>query len=316
MIHAVVARNVSLVEARVESFEMEVPVYSCVRCGAPLSLEAIEERACVRCLHCDAETTLDEAARARVLTHLAEVRNAWRETLVEAQRALHNEVTMYVAVFVLTLLFSAFPTIAVLSSNLPVGRNVSAFALGLYLVIGLSARRAFRAPSAARLLASGIGACGRCGGPVRFEEGESSARCRHCRADCLVNPTLKTQMITAAGQRLQIAVVARQGAERKSDVVDKLLSRFGWILLLGMIAIPTWFALHTVLRADFRTATSWEWGRPVVLGGILVLVAWGVRGFNRMRRKQLAFDAVLMGLTGSGHARYSGTRGSPGKNRP
>ncbi|MBX3184643.1 MAG: hypothetical protein KF915_18585 [Polyangiaceae bacterium] len=268
---------------------MEVPVCPCERCGAALPLEAVEESPRVRCIHCYTETSIDEAQRARVLTHVTEVRAAWRETLLTTQRTLADTNSKYAALFLAALIFSVLLTVVVLSPEFPVGRSFLALTLSMYVATGLSARGMSRIPSVAMLLASGIGACGQCGGPVRFEEGASAATCGYCRADCLVNPTLKARMITAAGERLQVAVTLEQKIESKHRYDGIFRDWPAWaIIAFNFLGI---FAAVLFLRAE----AYWEWNRPIILVAVLLLLAWAVRGFNRRRQQQLAFNDVIWG---------------------
>lgn len=273
---------------------MKVPVFPCERCGAPLPLEAIVAKPHVRCAHCGAESAIDDARRARVLAHLAEVREAWRKTLSERRDLLQSKNSVFVAVFVFALIFSVLLTIVVLSPDFPVHWSLIVFTLGVYAVIGLSGRRAFQIPSAAMLLASGLGACAHCGGPVGFEEGASSATCAYCCADCLVSPSIEAQMIAAAEERLQITVALQREAERKNAPFERFMSRFGWLLVVCMTGfIPAYFVFAYFVLP--HPETNREWGRPVVLVALALLIVWGVRGFNQTRRQQLAFDDVLWG---------------------
>ncbi len=268
---------------------MEVPVCPCERCGAALPLQAVEESPRVRCVYCHTEISIDEAQRARVLTHVTEVHAAWRETLLTTQRTLSEANAKYAALFLGALIFSVLLTIVVLSPAFPVGPSFLALTLSMYVATGLSARGMSRIPSVSMLLASGIGACGQCGGPVRFEEGASAATCGYCHADCLVNPTLKARMIAAAGERLQVAVTLEQRTDSKPRYSGIFRDWPAWaIIAFNFLGI---FAAVLFLRDEAR----WEYNRPIILVAVILFMAWGARGINRRRHQQLAFNDVLRG---------------------
>ncbi len=297
------------------SFEpMVLPVSTCPSCGTSVRVDS--ETSPFRCTHCSADIVLDARLIASVRVYRTGIAKAWADEL-EARRgemlnraaARSNPTALrWLMPFVLTVPFWLIAFASGLASTL---HPISAGLL-VALTIGSFARMTFavlasvRAPTVTQVLASGMGACATCGGPVTIHEGDAAPRCRYCGAHSHTPGSIQHAFLSGALSRAGIALRAEEsaGAENWRTASDagavfgvggraSAATSMAAIIVIGATAMTGWLvvSLVTTTRETVRYPTLWI--LPTIAVGLTVVVVRAVRVTREAIRARQDFEARI-----------------------
>src|SRR5687767_9329328 len=184
----------------------ELLMMPCPACGASLPIRP--ELDTVRCDYCSTQFATPSALRERAAAYLARVRAAWADEIearfiasMHARAAKSNpSVLRWLIVLALAcpfwIILLASGAVEILSPYLVAVCVALTLIAGERVLSGISGPA--RPPSVALVVASGLGSCRACGGPVPIAEGETTCRCRFCGATSVPTPEQRREMLRAA----------------------------------------------------------------------------------------------------------------------
>jgi hypothetical protein len=287
----------------------------CPGCGATLPIAPELEQ--VSCDHCAAEFAVPAALRARAREYLARIRGAWADevearwiALLHGSAARTNPSTLrWLGVLSLSaplwIILLASGAVEILSPFLVAGLVLITLYAAARIASNITGPA--RAPTVALAIGASLGACGVCGGPVPFEEGETACRCRFCGATSVPTPEQKQQMVASALRRVAPAqaVSAEAVAEnwRTATEASAVFGAFGKrnaasilsaILIAGGFAL-TAFAIYVVMvmRRPGVPRHDASWVLPALGVGFVAVVAHGVLKVRRLNAARAEFERVL-----------------------
>ncbi|HMJ16503.1 MAG TPA: hypothetical protein VK524_34050 [Polyangiaceae bacterium] len=283
----------------------------CVQCGANLPLAP--ELPQVTCEYCSTTFSVPSSVRERARTHLKQTSAAWvREIqaryleLLHAHAARTNPGTLR---WMIPLMLALPFWLMVLPSGFAQRFHPILSATCVALTLAAAARvfggitgppRPF---SMALIVASGIGECQQCGGPVRLREGSTSSRCEYCGASSVLNDAQRRSMLAAAVQRVAPAQASSFEAIQKNWAsVRDASSVFGVfgradlasvMLIVTIVALVALGVLGFVFFRDAPEVHDTSWVLPALLLGLLGVAAHNVAKVRRLLRARAELDAIL-----------------------
>lgn len=288
------------------------PSLPCPGCGAPLPVDP--QASAVTCPRCAERAVVSAELRERARTYAERMKVLWadelearREELLHARAARLN-VAIIVAVMAFACSVPAW--VIALASGLMTHTSIAtqAACVAVELVIfgalvgGL--RALVRAPSVRLVLASGVGGCTECGGPIRVGEGEVRAACRYCGATVLSTPEMSRRFIGVAAARLGSALSERDKAALANWKSAQTARPFGLKIPVVPAAVAFAFVASGVIVAGIvavgvtgvlgtKGGSPTGWIAPALLGGGALWVLWGAQGVREAMRAKEQFEAAI-----------------------
>jgi hypothetical protein len=152
------------------------------------------------------------------------------------------------------------------------------------------------------VVASGLGECDQCGGPVRIREGTTSTRCEYCGAVLQLDDAHRRAMLEAAFGRLAPASAKSWAAiERNWQSVSGASSVFGVFgradlaNVMLIVTIVVLLLLAAVIYAVFRDAPEvhdTSWVLPMLLVGLIGVAVHVTLKVRRLLRARAELDAI------------------------
>jgi hypothetical protein len=295
--------------------QRELLMMPCPACGANLPIRP--ELDTVRCDYCSTQFATPSALRERAAAYLARVRAAWADeiearwlTSMHASAIKSNPMVMrWLMIFVLAFpfwmimlgsgaekMFSPYLVAVCVAFTLIASAGV---------ILGISGPA--RPPSVALVVASSLGSCRACGGPVPIAEGETACRCRFCGATSVPTPEQKREMLREALQRVAPAKAASLDAYAESlraaeegGLVFGVLGKQSAGTISFVMLVVGFFSLialviYVVFNVDRPDAIRYEagWVRPALVVGFAAIVARAVVKARRQHRARAEFETVM-----------------------
>jgi hypothetical protein len=283
---------------------------ACESCGATLPFDP--DRAEVTCSFCAATSTVPEALRSRARAHLAAIEAAWAKeiharyvALLHDHAARTNPRTMR---WMLVLLVAGPLWLIALGSGFA-ERVHPVFTLICVALTVVAAARVFggitgpaRPFSISLVVVSGLGACPRCGGPMRVWEGSASTSCEYCRASLVVDEPQRRALLEAALARVAPAGAASfEAVERNFRSLRGASSVFGLfgdadlasVMLIATIVLLVGVAgLGFVLFHGAPPVHGDGWVAPALVLGLVAVAVHQVRKVRRLMRARHELEAI------------------------
>ncbi len=265
----------------------------------------------VTCAHCATRLVVPVEIRDAARRYAVGVRDAWRaelharrEELANRRAARTNPATLrWVLVFSLLASFWFVAIASGLDALVPPAAAAGLVALTLLSFFRLAENIAGAGAGldVPHLLASGVGACAGCGGPVRFPEGAPAVRCAYCGATGLSTPAMRLAMTRAAIDRVAPALDARSRAEVENvRTVTEAGAAFGvggstsaaavgtFVILAGVGCIMAVVIYGLVAGASLPRHDA-RWVLPALLLGGSLTVWRATTTILRAYRERVAF---------------------------
>lgn len=269
-----------------------------------------------RCTHCGGDIALDARLVSSVRAYRIGIAKAWADELEARRGELLNRAAArsnptalrWLLPFVLMVPFWLLAFLSGLASTL----HPIAAGLLVALTVGSFARMTFailasvRAPTVTQVLASGMGACTNCGGPVTLHEGDAAPRCRYCGAHSQTPGSIQNAFLSGALDRAGLALRAEEsaGAENWRTATDagavfgvgsgkRAATSMAAIILVGATAMTGWlvFALVTTTKETVRYPTFWI--LATIALGMTIVVVLAVRVTREAIRARQDFEARI-----------------------
>ncbi len=255
-----------------------------------------------RCTHCSADIVLDARFIASVRVYRTGIAKAWGDELEARRGEILNRAAAQLqsdrASLALAVRADMVPFwLIAFASGLASTLHPISAGLLVALTIGSFGRMTFaflasvRAPTVTQVLASGMGACATCGGPVTIHEGDAAPRCRYCGAHSHTPGSIQHAFLSGALSRAGIALRAEEsaGAENWRTASDagavfgvgggaSAATSMAAIIVIGATAMTGWLivSLVTTTRETVRYPTLWI--LPTIALGLTVVVRAGGPG--------------------------------------
>jgi hypothetical protein len=295
--------------------QQELLMMPCPACGASLPIRP--ELDTVRCDFCSTQFETPSALRERAAAYLARVRAAWadeiearwiasmHESAIKSNPIVMRSLVVFVLAFPFWIVMLASGAVEVLSPYLVAVCVAFTLLATAGVILGISGPA--RPPSVALVVASSLGSCRACGGPVPIAEGQTACRCRFCGATSVPTPKQKREMLRAALQRVAPAraasldayVESLRAAEQAGRVFGVLGKRSAVALSMVMLVVGVFsliaLVIYVVFKVDRPDVIRYEagWVRPALVVGFAAIVARAVVKARRQHRARAEFEKVM-----------------------
>lgn len=287
-----------------------LPTLLCVGCGASLPVNPTQPTS--TCPRCARVTTLPAELLERARAHAARMQVIWADEL-EARRTelLHLQASRLNGPLlgVILLFACSVPAWFLLGGVLAhVPLVVALLSVGFELALLAALVHGFclmiRPPTLGLVLASGLGACPSCGGPVKLGEQAQSTRCRWCGATLLATREMQGTFMATATARLRDALTERDRAEisnwetaRSARVGGRSLPlvplgvAFVLLATCAMVGAFIWVVTSDALDTPGNTPTWWV--LPALLVGGVALLLQGARRVRAAMAAKHQFEQAI-----------------------